>query len=112
MFFFGYFDPHWDSGLSGLANFFRRQQASGKLAPGANVISDVRNYAALGQSLFMVANPPLPNAVSFISNQINRISSQTGRNTAVNLAGDAEVDLRTFGDPIRHVCGDGSPALV
>jgi hypothetical protein len=78
---------------------FRCQQVSGNIAPGANVVSAVRNYAALGQSLFIVANPPSPNAASFIRNQINRISSQLGRNTVVNLAGDAEVDLRTFGCP-------------
>ncbi len=79
--------------------FFRHQQASRKFALGANVVSAIRNNAALGQSLFMAANPPLPNAASFIHNQITRISSQQGRNTVVTHAGDAEVDLRTFGCP-------------
>jgi hypothetical protein len=95
-----------------LANFFRHQQASGNIAPGKKAVLALRNNPALGQTLFMVANPPSPNAASFIRNQINRISSQLGRNMIVILAGDAEVDLRTFGHPNQARPWDGSPTLV
>jgi hypothetical protein len=98
--------------LQTLAKFFRCQQASRNIAAGASVVLTVRNNAALRQSLFMVANPPLLNAASYICNQINRSSSQPGKNTVVNLAGDAKVNLRTLVDPIRYICGDGSLALV
>jgi hypothetical protein len=73
-FFFGYFDPHWDSGMANHGKVLQVSTGIRIISAVVSFDSAIRNNTALGQSLYMVANPPLPNAASYICKQIGSIS--------------------------------------
>ena len=77
-------------------NHFQCQIACGNMAPGTNYSLQASNDGALGQSLYMLNNPPSATAQSVIRQNINALSHRQGK-TVINLYDDHSVDLRSFG---------------